>query len=764
MKKYILLSAIIFGSTACTDSFLEEKMVSTITQDYFETEQGLEQLIVGTYDALRVTKQYEQGPNTFLTGVDNFQNKNINRANYSPNEWNSTGYLAKMANQLSGQNAKSLLGFYPIINNCNRAILSIREKKASGKFSSDPQYASLRLSEALFNRAYSVYIMNTMYGDLYVPLGYTAELPSNYNYARESSENIYKLLISDLRFAYDNLPDVSEQNLAADFGRATKGAAAHFLAKLYLQRAQGAKYGSSEYGRNSDGSIDNSNEKSYLGMLYKGNVSTDLDSCIYYASQVINNTRYELESDYGKLFSHPLGDYSNESSKELILSCVYGSGTADNGRYGNRIPYFIGGDYANDSWGIGWCWEYPTKSASRVGFTNDFGFDLFVNKHADSRYQKSFHLEYKTARTTTSTSSPVANVDYYAYNDPNNKTYTWTANMATYFNNNILPTYNRASWGDRKAVAGEHKMGKGDLGFSFIENTKETALDINEALAQPFVVRARWIKDGNKYYYRIPIQANGSSYEYNPKTYEGLDKLGSTCCPASLKYDDPNRVSYQHYESSRDVPLFRLAETYLLRAEAYGRKKDYTNAIKDINKVRERAAFKPGETRNEVLARLQPGHENLTQTEQQWPYNVVTDMTNQMKIDATFWDGSSANSKAEDYPITATTDEARFENFMLNELSRELNVEMIYYENLHHSGWQADRIIYHEQAASTLQGYWDSSDNLINSIGQTGNGLGLFKPYYTLRPFEQTMLDLLTDQNGNPLSDAAKKAYQNYGY
>ena len=43
-------------------------MVSTITQDYFETEQGLEQLIVGTYDALRVTKQYEQGPSTFMSG------------------------------------------------------------------------------------------------------------------------------------------------------------------------------------------------------------------------------------------------------------------------------------------------------------------------------------------------------------------------------------------------------------------------------------------------------------------------------------------------------------------------------------------------------------------------------------------------------------------------------------------------------------------------------------------------------------------------
>lgn len=93
MKKYILCSVIALGSLSCTDSFLEEKMVSTITQDYFETEQGLEQLIVGTYDALRVTKQYEQGPSTFMSGVDNFTNKTPNRGMYSPSEWNATGRL-----------------------------------------------------------------------------------------------------------------------------------------------------------------------------------------------------------------------------------------------------------------------------------------------------------------------------------------------------------------------------------------------------------------------------------------------------------------------------------------------------------------------------------------------------------------------------------------------------------------------------------------------------------------------------------------------
>lgn len=67
-----------------------------------------------------------------------------------------------------------------------------------------------------------------MYGEIFVPQGYTEELPSNYNYARESVPNIYRMLITDLRYAYDHLPDVNEQNLTTDFGRATKGAAAHF--------------------------------------------------------------------------------------------------------------------------------------------------------------------------------------------------------------------------------------------------------------------------------------------------------------------------------------------------------------------------------------------------------------------------------------------------------------------------------------------------------------------------------------------------------
>ena len=62
LKKYMLISMVAVTLASCGDDFLEEKMVATITQDYFETETGVEQLIVSTYDALRVTKQYQQGP------------------------------------------------------------------------------------------------------------------------------------------------------------------------------------------------------------------------------------------------------------------------------------------------------------------------------------------------------------------------------------------------------------------------------------------------------------------------------------------------------------------------------------------------------------------------------------------------------------------------------------------------------------------------------------------------------------------------------
>jgi starch-binding outer membrane protein, SusD/RagB family len=782
MKKYILITVMTLLTVSCTNSFLDEKMVSTITQDYLTTEEGINQLVVGTYNAERLRFQYGEGPYMFETGLDCSQmggttsGSDADMSKYSSSEWSTSSTIGTWTYYYMGFQSKQQSGFnincFPIIDNCNKGITAIQSGSATGEYASDAAYAAERLSELFFNRDYLFFSMNTVLGDIPVSTTSITSIPSNYYYPRVSSEDLYKRMISDLRYCVNNLPASWS---AADYGRVTKYAAAHLLAKLYLHRAQGANYGTSTYGRNTDGSIDNTNPKSYLGMLYKGNVSTDLDSCIYYSNLVINSGKYKLETNYADIFKHPLNDYSNESSKEIILPCLYGTGT-DNYRYGARTLIMFVNNYTSNMWGIpNYSWENGT--APNFYFrNNDWGYDVYTDKINDSRFQGSFKLEYKTALMGGTTSSPAADLNYYAYNNSSNTTYQWTSDQASYFNANILPTYNRASWGGRQAVAGQHKMGTGDLAFAYLENTKATAIDVDKANAQPFVLFARWMTKNGKYFYRPQIVASGKTYSFvgssgvssNFYGYENSTTTASTpCCD---KYDDSNRNSNNGYLGTRDIPVFRLAETYLIRAEAYGRKGDYSDAINDINTVRTRAAFHVGNTRNEVIARLYSGHENLTAAEQQYPYSVASDGFNAIKVDASYWDGSSAKSTLEDYPSSATTTLDRFINFLCNEFAREFNEEIgPYYEELHNSGWQADRIQWHSEMGSSSAAHsslWGvTSDNSNGTLGQTGLAKGAFDSHYTLKPFPKTQfLDLLTDKNGKQLSTSAEAAYQNYGY
>ena len=771
MKKYILLGVLATVIASCSDSFLKENMVSVITQDYLKSEQGLDQLVVSSYNAERVRYGYREGIYMFETGHDcaiTSGNSDLNK--FSSSVWSSTSTtIATITNEFMGFQSKQQSGFnincFPIIDNCNKAINSIRSGEATGKYANDPDYAARRLSELLFNRDYLFYSLNTILGDIPTPMGSGGSLSDNFYYPRVPSEELYKMMITDLRYAVENLPDSYSES---EFGRVTKYAAAHFLSKLYLQRAQGANYGTTAYGRRADGSIDTSNPESYLGMLYKGNVSTDLDSCIHYASMVIGSGKHKLADNYENIFKCGIGDWSNEGSSEVILPALFGNGT-DNYRYGVRICCMMIGNYVQEKYGLpDYTWQNGTKPNFNF-LNNDHAFDVFTDKINDSRYQGSFQLEYKTALRGGTSGVPGADLDYHGYKSASNATYVWTADQASYFNSNILPTYNRASWGGRTAVAGEHKMGTGDLAFAFLENTKETAIDVAEANAQPFVLYARWMKKDGKYYYRPERIDDGNKYSFVNSNgvsvnYYGLENSVMTGVPATKKYNDPNRNKYNDVYGTRDIPVFRSAETYLIRAEAYGRKGDYPSAISDINKVRQRAAFKAGDTRAEVLARLYPGSENLTATERSYPYIAAGA---NIDVDATYWDASSNASKAENYP-TGLNDEQRFIHFICNEYAREFNQEVgPYYEQVHHAGVQAERIQWYSQmgSSSSTHAVWGTADNLTANGGQTGESKGGFQNYHTFKPFPQTQyLDLLTDENGVPYDNTAKAAYQNYGY
>ena len=750
MKKYLILVLLIPSLISCKD-FLEEKMVATITQDYFESEKGLEELVVASYNTLRWKYGFMEGPYLFETGTDITEPTDNNWATVSPAVWAPTGEAGNYANNLMGYYATQLLGGYPIINDCNKAI-EIITLRPPGKYATDKAYANRRLSELYFLRAYTYYMLVTQLGDVPMPLSSNNALPASFNFPKSTSAQIYTQIISDLRFAYNNLP-LPE---ATDRGRITKWAAGHFLAKLYLQREQGKEFASY---RREDGSVNASEANAYLGLLYKGKGVNDLDSAKIFATEVItaysskNGGAYQgLANDFWDLFKTKRGDWSNESNAEIILSASYGN-NLDNGRYGMRTNAAFTCDYTNASWNIpSRTWEYGLRRGT--GFLpTDWGYDVFTDKINDSRFEKSFQIEYVSASFDNATLTDGPGL---AYTDANNKSLAWTAEESAYFNANIQPNYNRTSWGGRKAVVGQRKVGQGDLGLVFLENTKETAIDFQEAVSQPYVLYPRWVKKGSEYFYR--------------KT--GVDRLtsntglllGRTIRPSSRKFIDPNRSTVDNHFGTRDVAIFRLAETYLIRAEAAGRLADYGSAINDINVLRARAAYKAGEKRAEVLARLYPGSEKLSQSERTYPYTAESDTYSNIKVDASYWDGGSKHSVAENYPPEATSTPKRFIHFIYNEMSREFNSEQVVYEGIHHAGIQLERVLHRNQLASSKVGNWPAADNPVNGNGQNGNGKGVFKSKDTFKPFPQSFINMLTDEGGAPLSLDKVINYQNPGY
>ncbi len=742
MSVAVALFAIVLAVCSCKD-FLKEEMVSTITQDYFETEKGLDELVVANYNILRWKFGFMEGPFLFETGNDIVEPLDNAWATFSPAVWSASGAAGEYANNLMGYYQQQLLGAYPIINDCNKAIEIILER-APGKYATDQSYAAQRLAEVYFLRAYAYYLLVTQLGDVPFPLKSNNTLPNNFYLPKSTSATIYTKLITDLRYAEEHLPNRSQTQR----GRLTKAAAAHFLAKLYLQRQQARSFNSY---RNADGSIDRGNSNAHLGLLYKGEGAADLDSTIFYANKVISSG-IQLADNYWDLFAVAKGDWGNEANPEIILQASYGN-NLDNGRYGTRTNAAFTGDYRNAAWNIpSWTWGYGLLRGQ--GFLpSDWGYDVFTDKINDSRFEKSFQLEYESASFDNASQTDGPGL---AYTDSKNTSLAWQAAEASYFNGFIKPSYKRPSWDNRLAIAGQRKIGRGDLALVFLENSKETAIDIQEALAQPYVLYPRWVKQEGKVYYR---KAGADRLNSNA----GL-LLSRRVRPSSRKFVDPNRSTVDNHFGTRDVAVFRLAETYLLRAEAYGRKGDYASAIADINVLRSRAAYKSGERRAEVLARLYPGADRLQEDERTYPYATIAGTYDRIRVDASYWDGNSEKSKAENYPREANSNEKRFIHFIYNEFSREFNTEQNVYEGIHHAGIQLERVLHHAQLASSRSAAWPSADNPTNGNGQDGNGKGAFTSFHTFKPFPQSFISMLTDENAVLLDEAARRAYQNPGY
>lgn len=251
-----LALAVVVGGSACVD--LEEKLVGTLTTDYYATGAGLDAAVNAAYSSLRNYWGREQSEALAQMGTDTWTNGDQGGYKYI------NSYDAAL-NASSDWFRYPWESFYQGINLTN-AIM----ERAEGITDMDDATKATRIAEAHFIRGLYYFMLVQMYGDVHLTT--TENKGVQTEATRTPASQIYDQIISDLEYAADNLPATQQQ-----YGRATSWAAQHFLAKAYLTRAY----------------------KSY------GQGASDFTQAASLAQAVINSGQYSLVTNFASLFCGP---------------------------------------------------------------------------------------------------------------------------------------------------------------------------------------------------------------------------------------------------------------------------------------------------------------------------------------------------------------------------------------------------------------------------------------------------------------------------
>ncbi|NMM49699.1 RagB/SusD family nutrient uptake outer membrane protein [Marinigracilibium pacificum] len=213
MKKlFIVISIAAISLTSCED-FLEEEIKSNVTaEDFYVTSEGYNALINSNYSSLR--EIYGQDPWLFMAGTDLY----MEGRNPEPPGLSQYTQLTSSENEVEFLYEKC----YVAIQRANTAIYYADITEQTSNIS---QY----LGEVKFIRANAFFLLVQTYGGVSLVTEKFDEVVVSFD--RNSAEEIYSFIISELEEAYNLVSD------GAFIGRVNQRAVENLLAKVHLTRA-----------------------------------------------------------------------------------------------------------------------------------------------------------------------------------------------------------------------------------------------------------------------------------------------------------------------------------------------------------------------------------------------------------------------------------------------------------------------------------------------------------------------------------------------
>lgn len=422
---------------------------------------------------------------------------------------------------------------YININQCNEVIYALNNYEIEG-LSEDMK--KRYLGEARFIRGLLYSHLVKQWGD--VPLKLTPTNQADTYAVRTKEEDVWKAVIEDLEYAKDNLPK-EYKDKANDYGRATCWAAMHELCKCLLTCKR----------------EDPAAQKIALD----------------YAERIINSGQFQLMPSTYNLWSM---DYVRDN-KEVIFPVCYSKDYLLNGDGNQSHMYFVA-DYARYHAGMTRCLEYgrpwirckPTLYAYRLfweGRTDGIrkgSADKRAKDYFQWTFDKSISGEYKEFIYNHNTNQLEEQKIPRASGKP----------YAGYENTTMIcfPWYNRTDY--TTAELNEIKDEIRGLWpiWVYLPETMQAVVEATggiESVSNPY--------DNNDRYAHWP-----SNVKFNDIFFY----------PYLRKHLDPTRPDANYAQGTRDVFVSRLADTYLLAAEAALLLGDKTTALEYVNAVRKRAA------------------------------------------------------------------------------------------------------------------------------------------------------------------------------